>query len=593
MLQKRLKQIRAEEEARADAEEVSKAADRIKNVGSELQEWEEKYGTGSASRSGTATPLSPFDYNGLASPATTLNDRRGSVVLPTLSATGGDRRNSSAMSLLHKDERRGYDSLSLHSPPIGDTPTSAHFSGLEEMLSPEITSTPARGTGGATSTGPIIDPELESKIRLLEEVKRAREEVKGSLDKIRSNANTPTLGREGLSPVMTPVNASDGILNRRISSASSKILDYPERPRSLSQNQILSMNRTSTLMQPSNGHQADWESYVAERNVVSPVAASPGLRTSTNLVSQGSRHSTHGLIMNDTPMASMPWRDRTGSLMDPQLVSEWGAREDLNDQPRSAIEPPPPASLMSRRAMSYHDRPVSFLEPSVPHRERQHSNSSSRTVPLAPPIIIGSAANANIASASTLPSRPSPTTSLPRPPSMTMQRTMTYEELADRHRKRISKLQDPVTAKMKEEVDLANARAQWERQRRAEREEMRKREQERMAMAQSSGDADGAGFADEGRRGGGARGLTGTGLRKEEVLKNADEWRRSVHTGLDGVAMAGPSRGPASRGSHSQPPASVPLRGPSPSQGQTNPGRGSMGPPRGMPPRRASQYLVN
>jgi len=53
MLQKRLKQMREEEEARIEAEEVSKAAEKFKNVGSELDEWEEKHGKGST---GTSTP---------------------------------------------------------------------------------------------------------------------------------------------------------------------------------------------------------------------------------------------------------------------------------------------------------------------------------------------------------------------------------------------------------------------------------------------------------------------------------------------------------------------------------------------------------
>jgi hypothetical protein len=92
---------------------------------------------------------------------------------------------------------------------------------------------------------------------------------------------------------------------------------------------------------------------------------------------------------------------------------------------------------------------------------------------------------------------------------------MTYEELSERHRKRISALQNPVSSAMKEEEDLRLAREKWERQKREERAQMQRKEQS----------------------GGHARDVQRDRAKveeKQEVLKSTDEWRRSVHSGLDG-----------------------------------------------------------
>jgi len=110
---------------------------------------------------------------------------------------------------------------------------------------------------------------------------------------------------------------------------------------------------------------------------------------------------------------------------------------------------------------------------------------------------------------------------------------MTYDELSERHRKRISALQMPVTSQMKEEQNLKAAREKWERQKRAEKAEWERKE--KMGPP-----------ADKGRsRAGG----------KQEVLKSTDEWRRSIDTGLDGFGRpvvndkAGGERAREQRGS--------------------------------------------
>jgi hypothetical protein len=103
---------------------------------------------------------------------------------------------------------------------------------------------------------------------------------------------------------------------------------------------------------------------------------------------------------------------------------------------------------------------------------------------------------------------------------------MTYDELSERHRKRISQLQDPVTSKMREEVEIAAARERWEKQKRIEREEMRRREQEKAAR-----------LREREREGADVEGMRRV-KERGEVIRSTDEWRRSVHSGLSGMAQA-------------------------------------------------------
>lgn len=404
MLQKRLKQMRDEEESRIEAEEVSKAAERFKNVGDELSEWEEKHGKGST---GGSKP----------------RDGRSSVNLPQLGFTDGQgRRPSSSMSLLPPpaiETRDFYDIVPLNSPPMTDTagtPTTGTFSMMESLKSP-----------GTDIACPLVgDPELESKMQLLAEVKKAREEVRGSLDKLRAATHTPSFGTSGETPgtgsTMT-VGASD--LASRLSLASSRLLEYPDKP----------MVRGGD----------NWEAYVQERKVLSP---SPMLSPPTAVL-KSARTSRDSQNVPDRFATPQERRDRTASMLEPRMP-DFGSSELHNLHTIYTA-----ASMSMRKTTSFQERPSTFHD-----------------VPLGQPIIIGSAARRLDASSST------------RPPP---QRTMTYDELAERHRKRISRLQEPVTAKIREQVDVAEATAQRERQKRLERSDQQHREQKRNTRYGESG----------------------------------------------------------------------------------------------------------
>ncbi|ORY28458.1 hypothetical protein BCR39DRAFT_468244 [Naematelia encephala] len=457
VLQKRLKQMRDEEEARIEAEEVSRAAERFKNVGSELNEWEEKHGKGSMGTGST--------------PPSTLQLDRTSVVLPQLGFDEDQgRRTSSALSLLPPVETRSlYDSLPLNSPPLENgTPTTGRFSMMEEL-----------NTDQAVFPSPALtDPELESKMRLLDEVKRAREEVRTSLDKLRATTPTPSLAGRLDRAIMTPtptlsVMGLGDPMQRQSSGASSRVLDYADKPRITSQ--------------------SEWDQYISERKLITPPAlASPATPASAALTfAPAMRHSQYAIISEGSSRFS-DRRERTTSMLEPR-VSDFGPFASQARIDTYPVSQPMP----SRRASSM----VSL------DNERAETYRNSQ---LGPPVILGSAA------------RP-----YDEPVSRPMvQRTMTYEELAERHRKRLSKLQEPVTAKMREQVDVAEAKAKWEREKRMEREEMRRKEREKAGAGISSSSS--------------VMNKRDMGVERQEVLKSTDEWRKSVGGGLDAIGIVPP-----------------------------------------------------
>jgi Mg-chelatase subunit ChlI len=166
-------------------------------------------------------------------------------------------------------------------------------------------------------------------------------------------------------------------------------------------------------------------------------------------------------------------------MMELSGTEEWGTRETLAAAPASVG--------MGRRALLYHETPAAHLsyEGRPQYRESGlyasgHGDYSTRSRQSSGP------------------------------------RSMTQEELAERHRKRLSALQEPVTAKIREPLEVASARAEWEKQKRIERAEMQKREAERLAQVQE-------------------RERKGPSVDKKEVLKSTDEWRRSIASGLDRV----------------------------------------------------------
>jgi hypothetical protein len=71
------------------------------------------------------------------------------------------------------------------------------------------------------------------------------------------------------------------------------------------------------------------------------------------------------------------------------------------------------------------------------------------------------------------------------PPPAQQPRTVTYEELTERHREKLRELQAPLTNAGKEQAELETAKARWERSKAVERQAVPKRQAERAAAVQA------------------------------------------------------------------------------------------------------------
>lgn len=504
-----MKQMRDEEDARVDAVEVGKAAERFKNLEAEQNEWEEKYGHGASPSAGPSS-----------SGHQTVPDTPRDVPQLEFARESRDKRFESTHSLLSLAEKSRYEAVPQGSPTADVFPRARDESPREELREP------------ANDKGKEVgeDKVLEDQMKLLDEVKRARLEIRSSIDRLRttsalshreshSGASTPTMDRFGETH------------SRRISGTSSKML--LDRPVSILEKPSPTQSTFghSPAQSPPQPPKSEWEQYVSSRNIVSSSipedpSAAPSMR----------RQSSYD--RSAAPVHPEQRMQRTTSFVEPRAtdfgvehlgpVSTYPARESRRESPQTL------------------PRPMSNYELLRPASQYDAAPASHRTSQYAPGVILGSAAGGGAGAARG---------------SQSMPRAMTYEELADRHRKRISALQDPVSSKMNEEVQLAAAKERWERQKRTERDEMRKREAEKMERAKER----------EREREGGHE----MQRPRKEVMKSTDEWRRSVAGGLDRMAGSTTTMGQAQQ-------------------------KGSMGPP-GVPAssmagkgkRRMSSHLAN
>ncbi|WVW84646.1 hypothetical protein I302_106680 [Kwoniella bestiolae CBS 10118] len=526
ILTKRYRKMREEEEAKIEAEEIEKAAERFKNVGAELNEWEEKHGNASpTSGPGSSGPTDPYgSLNGEAMRAT-----RDSVLLPQLGfESDRDRRPSSTLSLLRDTEKDtgNYEPLGMKSPTIGlETPQSM-LVGLQELKS----SSPEPATPTADN------PELEQQMKLLAEVKKAREDIRGSLNRLKSSTPTPSIMSNDLLGRTTPtptLGTNGDKRERHLSNTSSRLLDFSsdfrsasaagendrrDRHLSTTSSRILdfadfkSSNRSdhthSTPPAPAPPPpQSEWEKYLAERKVLSPTSSDSHHQEQQN---QQRNYPNRSSAYSSVPlnMGMYDRRERTTSMLEPR-VSDFGP----SDPSRCKNNGTYPADKMQRTRSEGLDRPSTYHD-YLAGPSTGNNNGGNR---LGTPIIIGSAADHRGHSGNRHSQHMSGG-----------QRAMTYDELAERHRKRLSRLQDPVTAKMKGEIEIEEARMRWERQKKAEKEEMKRKERERFYRESAA--------AEPGVGGGKGKG-------REEGIKQAQEWRKSVV--LSPPATAGATAGPS------------------------------------------------
>jgi hypothetical protein len=490
MLQKRRTQLAAEEEARIEAQEIDRAAEHFKNVDAELAEWEGKHGTDSSSHTlGGTLAKSNITARHLSTP-TTLWSTPSTTKLKDLA-----------------------ESPPRDVTPMNDTPKPLSL--LDEMgyrddhaKGPDTPGTPI------TPSDPL-DPELEQKLQLLSEVRRARQSIRSSMDYLRSSTGTPTIDRAAGS---TPSETRPGSPSRSRHDSVGSILDRGRYDSGSSS--LLLLNNTGRERKSSAGSSRMLDDTRNRHDSLGDRMLSPA-EPSTVAGVIGNR-----LSLADVGRIAQANTDARPKS-DVRPLSEW----EVYVQSRNIVAPASPVQPAQQSPPVQHYAVVSdSVSRALTQRNSSEQRSPSMSVtplPTSSPTP-GQEYGANLARA--IASNEQAITAALPPTAIAARRhsanalasrrssakAMTTEELAERHREVLSKMQDRVTGPIKEEQALVSAKDEWEKRQRAEREEQRRKEKR----------------SERGDTGRGPAPIVATDAgaapRSSDRSRRTDEWRKSL-----------------------------------------------------------------
>lgn len=406
-LQVKVQQVKAEEEARREAIEEAQAASRFKDVEADREKWEGKYGN----KKGEFAAME----EGL--PLATL---------------GKDGRTGSAASLMHRTTSAYENQSNGAQSPIshldGD---SAHSNLLPQVQlgDPITTATGVTSSEGLHSPVAVTAEDAE-RVRLLKEI----EDTKKSIEVLRTSTPTSSIALLDR-PLSATVPFDTARPNRQsVMTQGSRASTYASIPRPLS---------TSPA---EDTHNREWQEYLADRKLFTPPSGvTPPIESSIGRLSK----------IPDSVMEAINRRERT--------VSAYELGSNLPSSSASPADPqvPRPSSTtpytrrhtsLDMQAVAAPMRPMAAV--TLPKPE-----SGSRL----PPIVTGHADSPLLRKSSDTPgARMIQTDDSHRS-------RITFEELGARHRARLSKLQQPVTDEMQNSIQLADAKARYEKNREAEK----------------------------------------------------------------------------------------------------------------------------
>lgn len=345
------------------------------------------------------------------------------------------------------------------------------------------------------------DPEIEQKLQLLAEVRRQRQDLQSSMGNLRSSFHETRPGETGsisshgsqsrpatIASVMDrgrgaipsqPVsvhsraNSSSslqllgGVHQRKDSSASSRLLDDRPRSRHLS-------GASSRLL-------GDDEFY-ARRDSRSPGNSFDERRAPRTLhpVEHNAKELGSRLSLGDasTRPAEVLRVDSAEVRQSTRASSDWQRRnseweEYVKNRNVQSASPPAPAL----------DNNLTVVSTNVARAIAQRNDGAARATDRTPGQEYGAnlmrALSMDMQRASALPPPAAPRPAANERAPRTAPRAMTTDELAERHRDKLSKLQDKVTAPIREQIAVANAREEWSKTQAREREEQARRDRER------------------------------------------------------------------------------------------------------------------
>ena len=385
---------------RLEAQEVSRAAEKFKNVGADLAEWESKHSRGS----------SPPSYSS-----------------PQLECHGSNGR--SGINLLKAGIDKSTDGSSHLD--LSPTLTTTDWLAPEELKDDFGPSPTTRGT--LTDQDLLRETDLGDQMRLLDQVRRARESIRGSLDELRRGSPTPTT--DLLSPALaltrsqTPGSDTSTAVSRRSSAASNLLLrplDQPGRQRASS-----AASAVTAVVQPVPMQRAASSTSVMDR---------PRFSSYMDHALETSREQPSPSPETFAILAPSPRPKSTSELSATSPLAEW----DRYLSSRQVVYPANPGSRpvsLSVHTGSRISQPM-VLSVVPEHGSKVLARKHRSSANLHAEIRHGEQTSSLI--------QPAFGASVP---TMKMARSMSYEQLNERHSRRLSSLQQPVTAKMKVQAE--------------------------------------------------------------------------------------------------------------------------------------------
>ncbi|KAA1468283.1 hypothetical protein DENSPDRAFT_387938 [Dentipellis sp. KUC8613] len=420
VLQRKLQEITAEAKRR-EAEADSKAAERFSRIDEEKAEWDRLHPTlpkhGRQDSEFSGTPLIK-DSDGQSTPG--LDDN-----------VFGRPRHPSGLS----DFVSAARSQSPGALPALDLGNDIQDNVPKTFMSDEFD----------TKDTSVSDPEdLKRREELMSEIQTIRR----SLELLKSDTPQPSAAASSEERSRHPSLASKRTLSFDFNSSVLPGPSHLRPPRERDpRNRAQSMDMTNlaassgnTIGRPTSAplRDDDWDSYVADRKLFQPPSGV-----------------TAPIPTSAVPLASPTPRVSMSPAIQEALLQRH-KRESL-----FGFEDPSPAIVRARSGSPGSTQPLDGPSP-APRAQHRRTQSSGNQLAHSPVTVL-----------------PPRKTAAPSPPPQ--QRTVTYEELTERHRQKMHELQAPLTQAEKESADIAAAKARWERSKAIEREVVTKRQAEQAA----------------------------------------------------------------------------------------------------------------
>ena len=423
VLQRKLKEIK-EEQRRREAENDNKAAEQFARLGEEIADWEKDHPTlgkhGRQDSDFSGTPL----MKGSDGASTPGPDDRAFVRNRHQSGL------SDFLAAVNPDEERGQ----RRSQSPGALPALDLGSDIQENVPRGFI---ANDVERADSTAGGDPEDIKRKEELLHEIQTIRR----SIDLLKSESPQPSSSSNSRHPSLTSRRTLSYDLNTATLVGSSHLRpprDARHRVQSMELSTLSATNVGDAIGRPTSAplRDNDWDAYVRDRKLVQPPSG-PSAPIQTTPIP----------LLSPTPRLTVP-----SAVQDALLRRQ--QRESMIDAPDGA-----PPALRTDSPRSIDGFGAHLVAPKMSH----HRSSSYNTNPAPAPVTV-------------LPPKRSAAAPPPQQP-----RTVTYEELTERHREKLRQLQAPLTQAENEHAEVEAAKARWERSKTSERQAVEKRQAERAA----------------------------------------------------------------------------------------------------------------